>query len=81
MFYSYYIDVQLSHLNKDYLLTYLSYEQKSIVSCLLAHSVYRTSGIRFSQAGRHARSCISSVPSCDRDRELRPHIHTHIQLA
>jgi len=23
MFYSYYIDVQLSHLNKDYLLTYL----------------------------------------------------------
>ena len=24
MFYSYYIDVQLSHLNKDYLLTYLS---------------------------------------------------------
>jgi len=26
MFYSYYIDVQLSHLNKDYLLTYLHVE-------------------------------------------------------
>jgi len=37
MFYSYYIDVQLSHLNKDYLLTYLLTSRVNIAKIKSLH--------------------------------------------
>jgi len=39
MFYSYHIDVQLSHLNKDYLLTYLLTPNSVVIQSLSMHSM------------------------------------------